>query len=90
VEIVLILLVALLVFGRRLPEVARSLGQGMTEFRKGLRDEPADTGPQPLPEVEDPVATTCEDGGEETRVGDGDGDDEDPERPPREEPSPAG
>ncbi len=48
IEIFVILLVALLVFGRRLPEVARSLGQGMVEFRKGLRDEP-DDGPQPLP-----------------------------------------
>ncbi len=50
-EIFVILLVALLVFGRRLPEVARSLGQGMVEFRKGLRDEPDE--PQPLPKQTD-------------------------------------
>ncbi len=51
VEIVVILLVALLVFGRRLPEVARSLGQGLTEFRKGLHDEPGSSdAPRPLPE----------------------------------------
>lgn len=37
-EIVLILLVALLLFGRRLPEVGRSLGQGLVEFKRGLRD----------------------------------------------------
>jgi sec-independent protein translocase protein TatA len=50
VEVVVILLVALLIFGRRLPEVARSLGQGLVEFRKGLRDEPADDDrPRPLP-----------------------------------------
>ena len=36
-EIVIILLVALLLFGRRLPEVGRSLGRGIVEFKKGLR-----------------------------------------------------
>ena len=32
----IVLLVALLLFGKRLPGVARSLGQGITEFKKGL------------------------------------------------------
>ncbi len=36
-ELVVILIVALLLFGRRLPEVGRSLGQGLVEFKKGLR-----------------------------------------------------
>jgi len=31
-----ILFVALILFGRRLPEVGRSLGQGIIEFKKGL------------------------------------------------------
>jgi sec-independent protein translocase protein TatA len=30
--------VALLLFGKRLPEVGRSLGKGISEFRKGLRE----------------------------------------------------
>lgn len=30
--------VALLLFGKRLPEVGRSLGRGISEFRKGLRE----------------------------------------------------
>ena len=41
-EIVVILLVALLLFGTRLPKVARSLGQGVSEFKdglKGMKDE---------------------------------------------------
>jgi TatA/E family protein of Tat protein translocase len=31
-------LIALLLFGKRLPEVGRSLGRGIMEFKKGLRD----------------------------------------------------
>ena len=36
-EWVLILLLGLLLFGRRLPEVSRSLGQSVVEFRKGIK-----------------------------------------------------
>jgi len=36
-EIAIIAVVALLLFGRRLPEVGRSLGRGIVEFKKGLR-----------------------------------------------------
>jgi len=37
-EMIVIGLLALLLFGRRLPEVGRSLGKGIVEFKKGLRD----------------------------------------------------
>lgn len=37
-EILLILVIALLLFGRRLPEVGKSLGKGIVEFKKGLRE----------------------------------------------------
>ena len=35
-EILILGLVGLLIFGRRLPEVGRSLGKGIVEFKKGL------------------------------------------------------
>ena len=38
-ELLIILLVVLLIFGpRRLPDMAKGLGQSVREFRKGLRD----------------------------------------------------
>lgn len=37
-EMVVIGVVMLLLFGRRLPEVGRSLGQGIVQFKKGLKD----------------------------------------------------
>ena len=35
-EMSVILIVALLLFGKRLPEVMRSMGKGIVEFKKGL------------------------------------------------------
>jgi sec-independent protein translocase protein TatA len=36
-EMIVVMLVAVLLFGKRLPEVGRSLGKGIIEFKKGLR-----------------------------------------------------
>lgn len=36
-EWLVILIVALLIFGKRLPDVMRSLGKGIVEFKKGVR-----------------------------------------------------
>jgi len=42
-EFLVVAFVALLIFGNRLPGVMKSLGQGLTEFKKGINgveDEP--------------------------------------------------
>jgi TatA/E family protein of Tat protein translocase len=38
-QTLLILLVVLLLFGHRIPGMARALGSGIVEFRKGLKGE---------------------------------------------------
>ena len=37
VEWIIILVIALLIFGKRLPEVMRSMGKGIVEFKKGVK-----------------------------------------------------
>lgn len=59
-ELVVIGIVALLLFGRRLPEVMRNLGRGIVEFKRGVRgiedqvDQAASLPPQ-QPRYEQPV-----------------------------------
>jgi sec-independent protein translocase protein TatA len=52
-HIVLILLIALLLFGgKRLPEIGRSLGSGMREFKDSLMGNNSPEEPQQLPPAE--------------------------------------
>ena len=37
VELIILLAVGLLLFGKKLPEVARNLGKGIVEFKNGMR-----------------------------------------------------
>ncbi|HBO46238.1 MAG TPA: Sec-independent protein translocase TatA [Planctomycetaceae bacterium] len=37
-EMIIIGIIAVLLFGKRLPEVGRSLGRGLVEFKKGLHE----------------------------------------------------
>jgi sec-independent protein translocase protein TatA len=52
-HIVVILLIALLLFGgKRLPEIGRSLGTGMREFKDSITGHNAPEPPQQLPPAE--------------------------------------
>ena len=69
-EIMIIGGIALLLFGKRLPEVARSLGKGIVEFKKGVRgiedevdnatyntDYSSSSSSRPVPDAEQEEAT---------------------------------
>jgi sec-independent protein translocase protein TatA len=55
-EIVGLLLLALLLFGaKRLPEIGRSLGSGMREFKDSVSGVKNDITPSELPSTTEPV-----------------------------------
>ncbi len=42
IQLLIVLVIILLLFGRRLPDAMRSLGRSMTEFKKGINDNDGD------------------------------------------------
>ena len=57
-EIILLLLLALLLFGaKRLPEIGRSMGRGLREFKDSVSGKDADDEPAELPVTTTPAAT---------------------------------
>ena len=61
-EIIIVLVIALLVFGpKRLPEMGRSLGRGMREFKDSVSGKDHDDEPygQLPPPAESPVSATA-------------------------------
>lgn len=67
-ELFFLFLIVLLVFGaKRIPEIGRSLGKGIQEFKKGMRDVETElqlsdkpTTPPPPPAPAAPSQTTAE------------------------------
>lgn len=56
-ELIIVLIIALLIFGHKLPSVARGLGSSVKEFKKGVNEGEADPAPStqvppPSPPVE--------------------------------------
>ncbi len=50
-ELALILGIALLLFGSRLPQTMRSVGKSITEFKKGIKEGENDDKPEPPREI---------------------------------------
>ena len=47
-ELLIVLVVALLIFGRRLPDVARSFGKSINEFKKGMSEVTSEINKEPM------------------------------------------
>jgi sec-independent protein translocase protein TatA len=58
-HVIILLILGILFFGKRMPEIGRSLGKGIVEFKKGLKglEDGFEDGPNSAPARQDqPVA----------------------------------
>ena len=68
-HILILLVIALLVFGaRRIPEIGSSLGQGIREFKKSLREVASDQPQPPVPPSDGGSSSLPPSGGEPKRL----------------------
>ena len=60
-ELAIVLVIALVIFGpKRLPDLGRSLGSGMREFKDSITGKNDDEDEKPKPELAEPQAPTSE------------------------------
>jgi sec-independent protein translocase protein TatA len=70
-HILILLLVLVLVFGaKRIPEIGSSLGQGIKEFKRSLKDATSDDLPPPPRGVQPPASSSLSSGGDPKRLSD--------------------
>lgn len=72
-HILILLLVLVLVFGaKRIPEIGSSLGQGIKEFKRSLKDATSDETPTPPRQVQPPASSSSlsSSGGDPKRLSD--------------------
>jgi sec-independent protein translocase protein TatA len=70
-HILILLLVLVLVFGaKRIPEIGSSLGQGIKEFKRSLKDATGDDVPPPPRGVQPPTSSSLSSGGDPKRLSD--------------------
>ena len=72
-HILILLLVLVLVFGaKRIPEIGSSLGQGIKEFKRSLKDVTSDEPPAPPapPRVQPPTSGPVSSSGDPKRLSD--------------------
>jgi sec-independent protein translocase protein TatA len=54
-EMIALIILGVLLFGRKLPDVGRSLGKGIVEFKKGLKGLEDEVENQSTPRAETPI-----------------------------------
>jgi sec-independent protein translocase protein TatA len=72
-EGIIIALLGVLIFGKRLPEVGRSIGKGIVEFKKGLAgiEDDIDTSAKQPPRIEKHTTSSVDAGATSEKAGTG-------------------